>query len=77
MCHIGTWSTRYCMRTTEKVWGQKEKKIKTVCRVSALALSKGASLPSARTAETRQRILNFFKKTLLPSARPGGTLQRI
>ena len=34
MCHIGTWSTMYCMRTTEKVWGQEEKKIKTVCQVS-------------------------------------------
>ena len=27
MCHIGTWSTRYCMRTAEKVWRSKVKKI--------------------------------------------------
>ena len=25
MCHVGTRSTKYCMRTTEKVWGQEEK----------------------------------------------------
>ena len=33
MCHIGTWSTRYCMRTAEKVWRSKVKK-NVVCRVS-------------------------------------------
>ena len=27
MCHIETWSTRYCMRTAEKVWRSKVKKI--------------------------------------------------
>ena len=27
MCHIGTWSTRYCMRTAEKVWRSKVKKM--------------------------------------------------
>ena len=27
MCHIGTWSTRYYMRTAEKVWRSKVKKI--------------------------------------------------
>ena len=26
MCHIGTWSTRYCMRTAEKGWRSKVKK---------------------------------------------------
>ena len=34
MCHIGTWSTRYCMRTAEKVWRSKVKKKIRVCRVS-------------------------------------------
>ena len=42
MCHIGTWSTRYCMRTAEKVWRSKAKKIwfaecqkmTPICRVS-------------------------------------------
>ena len=33
MCHIGTWSNKYCMRTEEKVWRSKEKK-NIVCRVS-------------------------------------------
>ena len=33
MCHIGTWSTRYYMRTVEKVWMSKVKK-NMVCRVS-------------------------------------------
>ena len=33
MCHIGTWSTRYCMRTAEKVWRSKVKKY-MVCWVS-------------------------------------------
>ena len=43
-----------------------------------MALGKGASLPSARTAGTRQRILKKIKKKpSLPSARPGGTRQRI
>ena len=60
MCHIGTWSTRYCVRTTEKAWGQEEKKRFT--EGLRLALGKGASLPSARTGDTRQRILIFFKK---------------
>ena len=26
MCHIGTWSTRYCMRAAKKVWRSKVKK---------------------------------------------------
>ena len=26
MCHIGTWSIRYCTRTAEKVWRSKVKK---------------------------------------------------
>ena len=25
MCHIGTWSTRYCMRTAKKIWRSKMK----------------------------------------------------
>ena len=33
MCHIGTWSTRHCVRTAEKVWRSKVKK-NMVCRVS-------------------------------------------
>ena len=47
MFHIGTWSTRYCMRTAEKVWWSKVKKIWfVVCQ--KMALDKGASLPSVR-----------------------------
>ena len=34
MCHIETWSTRYCMRTAEKVWRSKVKKKNMVCQVS-------------------------------------------
>ena len=48
MCHFGIWSTRYCMRTAEKVWRSKVKK-NMVCRVSKkMTLGKGASLPSVR-----------------------------
>ena len=77
MCHIGTWSTRYCMRTIEKVWGKEEKKYKRFAECLCLALGKGASLPSVRTYGTRQRILIFLKNLSLSSARPGGSRQRI
>ena len=33
MCHIRTWSIKYCLRTAEKVWRSKVKK-NMVCRVS-------------------------------------------
>ena len=51
MCHIGTWSTRYCMRTAENVWRSKVKK-NMVYRVSK--------------NETRQRSLfaEYQEKTL-------------
>ena len=91
MCDIETWSTRYCLRTVEKVWRSKMKKIwfaecqKNDTRQRSLfaecqdkTLGKGASLPSVRTYDTRQK--NFLKKNenpSLPSARPGGTRQRI
>ena len=44
MCHIGTWSTRYCLRTAEKVWRSKVKKWFAECQ--KMTLGKGASLPS-------------------------------
>ena len=47
MCHIGTWSIRYCMRTTEKVWRSKVKKI-WFAECQKMTLGKGASLPSVR-----------------------------
>ena len=47
MCHIGTWSTRYCMRTAEKVWRSKVKKI-WFAECQKMTLGKGASLPSVR-----------------------------
>ena len=46
MCHIGTWSTRYCLRTAEKVWRSKVKKWFAECQ--KMTLGKGASLPSVR-----------------------------
>ena len=46
MRHIGTWSTRYCMRTAEKVWRSKIKKIWFAeCKKMTLG---NASLPSVR-----------------------------
>ena len=59
MCHIGTWSTRYCMRTAEKVWRSKVKKNIWFAECQKMTLGKEAYLPSVRTAGTRQR---FFKK---------------
>ena len=47
MCHIRTWSTRYCMRTVEKVWRLKVKKI-WFAKCQKITLGKGASLPSVR-----------------------------
>ena len=54
MCHIGTWSTRYCMRTAEKVWRSKVKK-NMVCRVSKITLGKS---PLCRVSgeDTQQRV---------------------
>ena len=37
MCHIGTWSTRYCTRTVEKIWRSKVKKIYFAECISAFA----------------------------------------
>ena len=42
MCHIGTCSTRYYMRTAEKIWRSKVKKY---------------GLPSVKKNNTRQRSL--------------------
>ena len=47
MCHIGTWSTRYCMRTAEKVWSSKVKKI-WFAECQKMTLGKVASLSSIR-----------------------------
>ena len=47
MCHIRTWSTRYCMRTAEKVWRSKVKKY-MVCRVSKKDTRQITTLPSVR-----------------------------
>ena len=47
MCHIGTWSTRYCMRTAEKVWRSKVKK-NMVCRVSKNDTWQITALPSVK-----------------------------
>ena len=47
MCHIGTLSTRYCMRTAEKVWRSKVKKKLGFAECQKITLGKGASLPSA------------------------------
>ena len=46
MCHIGTWSTRYYMRTAEKVWRSKVKKM--VCRMSKNDTRQITALPSVR-----------------------------
>ena len=42
MCHIGTWSTRYCMRTAEKVWRSKLKKKYGLPSVKKIALGKSS-----------------------------------
>ena len=46
MCHIGKWSTRYCMRTAEKVWRSKVKK--KIGRVSKNDTRQITTLPSVR-----------------------------
>ena len=54
MCHIGTWSTRYCMRTAEKVWRSKVKKI-WFAECPKITLGKS---PLCRVSgeDTRQRV---------------------
>ena len=47
MCHIGKWSTRYCMRTAEKIWRSKVEK-NMVCRVSKNDTRQITALPSVR-----------------------------
>ena len=47
MCYIGTWSTMYCMRTAEKVWRSKVKKI-WFCQVSKNDTRQIIALPSVR-----------------------------
>ena len=47
MCHIGTWSTRYCMRTAEKVWRSKVKKI-WFAECQKMTLGKSPLFPSVR-----------------------------
>ena len=47
MCHIGTWSTRYCMRTAEKIWRSKVEK-NMVCRVSKNNNRQITALPSVK-----------------------------
>ena len=87
MYQISTWSTKYCKRTTEKVWRSKYKK-KLVCRVSSFDTRQTCSLPSVRwqalgkvfplssvRGDTRQRACHFFKKKCLSSASPPGTRQ--
>ena len=60
MCHIGTWSTRYCMRTTEKVWGQEEKKIKMVCRVSVFGARQRILFAECQDGWHSAKNFNFF-----------------
>jgi len=54
MCHIGTWSTRYCMRTVKKVWRLKVKKI-WFAKCQKMTLGKS---PLCRVSgeDTRQRV---------------------
>ena len=47
MYHIGTWSTRYCMRNAEKFWRSKVKK-KMIYRVSKNDTRQITTLPSVR-----------------------------
>ena len=47
MCHIGTWSIRYCMRTAEKVWRSKVKK-KWFAECQEKTLGKGLTAPAGR-----------------------------
>ena len=55
MCHIGTWSTRYCMRTAEKVWRSKVNKKIWFAECQKMTLGKS---PFCRVSgeDTRQRV---------------------
>ena len=59
MCHIGTWSTRYCMRTAEKVWRSKEKK-NMVCRVSKNDTRQRSLFAECQDDRHSAKIFNFF-----------------
>ena len=54
MCHIGTWSIKYCMRTAKKVWRSKVKK-NSLPSVKKMTFGK---LPFCRVSgeDTRQRV---------------------
>ena len=54
MCHIGTWSTRYCMRTAKKVWRSKVKKI-WFAECQKMTLGKSPPCRVSRE-DTRQRV---------------------
>ena len=56
MCHIETWSTTYCMRTTEKVWRSKVKKI-WFAECQKRTLGKEASLPSVRRRHSAKKLV--------------------
>ena len=86
MCHIGTWSTGYCMRTAEKVWRSKVKKIwfaecqkitlgkSALCRVPRqLALGKEFKKTPLCRVPGRVALGKELKKLKkpLPSARSG------
>ena len=53
MCHIGTWSTRYCMRTAEKVWRSKVKKKYGLPSVKKITLGKDQVCRVLGTRQTR------------------------
>ena len=55
MCHIGTWSTRYCMRTAEKIWRSKVKKIRFAECQKKMTLGKSA-ICRVLGEDTRQRV---------------------
>ena len=58
MWHIVTWSTRYCMRTAEKVWMSKMKKIWFAeCHKMTLGKSPLCRVPGRMTLGK-----DFFKK---------------
>ena len=68
MCHIGTWSTRYCMRTAEKVWRSKLKKM--VCRVSKNDTRHITSLPSVRRRHLTKNFKIILKNPLFAECQP-------
>ena len=59
MCHIGTWSTKYCMRTKEKVWGRKKKNKNGLPSVSVW---RSAKEPLCRVLGRLALGKEFFKK---------------